>query len=585
MQQLRFVNSIGEEINFTDGVNFGITEWNGLSECELNIQSQQVPFKDGSVYLDSLLSDRELSFTVALNDKKDLNKRYELKREVISKLNPKLNQGYLYYKNDFLEKRIQVIPQLPIFPTKNYDEGGTLKFSISFIANNPYWEDIDESVFTIVKGINELKITGDVDTEVEFYIEAMGASNLVIENETTGKKLIFPNITNNFKMNLNTGSKSIKKVSKAYTVKDLSALQTIRYIQKIDDLYYIASGYNLLVTRDFINYNTVSDYLEMIYKVDKYYILGSSIFKSAGHFYITVSEDGVNFYRKEVTVTDEQGYAIFCFFSKKIIFTVDGRFCIDENLNTYETTGFAPDRPDGRIEGLTEYGDEIKVYERITTGNYYKYSIYSFDKIEHKFNYYYDFDVNVSDIYMTKFFEDFNYIYILRGISPGLLDLVKINKHTKEKTQLIIDTPEEFKSIYALRAGNIYEESIRILPNGKIWILFSNYSDELESCYIKDIESSGEYWENLKNTIYDDENVIYIDYNDGNIITCNFTENKNIDKISTELISLSDNLISTVSPNSDMDFKLVKGINSIKVTVDSGIVSGTMTYRNKYIGV
>lgn len=57
--------------------------------------------------MDNLLNDRELSITVAFNDEKDLHKRYELRRELISKLNPKLGEGYLIYENDFLTKRIK----------------------------------------------------------------------------------------------------------------------------------------------------------------------------------------------------------------------------------------------------------------------------------------------------------------------------------------------------------------------------------------------------------------------------------------------------------------------------------------------
>ena len=99
MQKLRFVNGNGIEINLTSG-RYGVTEWSGFSNADLNIQSQQVPFQDGAVFLDALYNPRELSITLAINDENDLEKRYELKRELISVMNAKLGEGYLYYKND-----------------------------------------------------------------------------------------------------------------------------------------------------------------------------------------------------------------------------------------------------------------------------------------------------------------------------------------------------------------------------------------------------------------------------------------------------------------------------------------------------
>ena len=79
MQKLIFRNGNGVEVDFTSG-DFGIVNWTGFSEADLNIQTQQVPFNDGSVYLDSLIQDRVISITLAINDEKNLEKRYTLRR-------------------------------------------------------------------------------------------------------------------------------------------------------------------------------------------------------------------------------------------------------------------------------------------------------------------------------------------------------------------------------------------------------------------------------------------------------------------------------------------------------------------------
>ena len=57
MQKLVWINSKGTEINLTSG-DYGITEWEGFSACDVEVQTQNVPFQDGSVFLDALLNNK-----------------------------------------------------------------------------------------------------------------------------------------------------------------------------------------------------------------------------------------------------------------------------------------------------------------------------------------------------------------------------------------------------------------------------------------------------------------------------------------------------------------------------------------------
>lgn len=211
MQKLVFENSNGVSVNLTDFEKYGITDWSGLSECSMDIQSQQVPFNDGSVFLDALLQDRTLSFTVAVNDGGDLQKRYELKRELISILNPKLGEGYLYYTNDYLSRKIKCIPEVPTFPTKNMDNAGTLKASISFTACNPYWESLEEKSETLKMGeLKTVNNNGDVPAQVEIDVSTFNVKNFQITNTTTGKKIKLKNeIVNPLLINTDFGNKEI----------------------------------------------------------------------------------------------------------------------------------------------------------------------------------------------------------------------------------------------------------------------------------------------------------------------------------------------------------------------------------------
>ena len=209
MQKLVFINANGVELDLTSDP-FGITEWEGFSADELNIQSQQVPFQDGGVYLDALLGERELAVTVAMNDGNDLEKRYRLRREMISKLNPKLGEGVLIYTNDFLSKQIHCIPQLPVFENHNSNDSGTPKASCSFQACNPYWEDLEETVVEIEVGLtSSITNNGDIPTQVKIEIDAE-SKNPIVMNRTTEQKIEL-NIQSENEILINTqqGQKSI----------------------------------------------------------------------------------------------------------------------------------------------------------------------------------------------------------------------------------------------------------------------------------------------------------------------------------------------------------------------------------------
>lgn len=210
MQKLRFVNGNGTEIDLTSGY-FGVTNWEGFSNIELNIQAQQVPFHDGSVYLDGLLNERELTITLAVNDNNNLELRYELRRELISALNPKLGEGYLYYKNDYLERRIKVVPHLPIFENKNSNDAGTLKASITWTACDPYWEDVEETVVNLEKNtVTNIENKGDVKSQVVVNATNQGQLSISLENIVTRKKIVVNN-DKDLTVNTNWGNKFVKE--------------------------------------------------------------------------------------------------------------------------------------------------------------------------------------------------------------------------------------------------------------------------------------------------------------------------------------------------------------------------------------
>ena len=239
MQKLIFKNANGIELNLTDGQHFGITEWAGLSADDLEVQSQQVPFQDGSVFLDAIYGQREIAVTVAMYDGGSLNKRYELRRELIKGLNAKLGEGVLIYENDFLKKQIKAVPHLPEFENHNSNDSGTPKANIVFECCNPYWEDVDYTEINLLGGQRTaIEIEGDVCSPVDIDYSGF-ASTFIIDNLTTGKSIELKDIGSNRRIDISTyvGKKSVyatelEKENKYFAIK-------CDYMQNLEDDYMI----------------------------------------------------------------------------------------------------------------------------------------------------------------------------------------------------------------------------------------------------------------------------------------------------------------------------------------------------------
>lgn len=246
MQKLIFRNANGVEVDLTSG-NFGITEWKGFSDTSLNLQTQQVPFQDGSVYLDGLLGNREISVTLAVNDNNDLEKRYELRRNLIEILNPKLGEGTLIYKNDYLMRQIKGVPLLPVFKNKNSNDKGTLKASLAWTCPNPYWEDVEEkAVFFKSYEVVEVENNGDIPVQMKIDFFTENVKNPVITRMGDGKKIAYDGIlSNNLHIDTNIGNKHVySEALKFDALKFNSDLTSVCFSKKIG--IFVASGAGIL---------------------------------------------------------------------------------------------------------------------------------------------------------------------------------------------------------------------------------------------------------------------------------------------------------------------------------------------------
>lgn len=323
MQKLIFINGNNEQINLTAG-DFGITEWAGLSANDLEVQSQQVPFQDGSVFLDAIYGQREIAVTVSMNDNNDLTKRYTLRRQLIKVLNAKLGEGVLIYENNFLRKQIKAVPHLPEFENHNSNDSGIPKANIVFECCSPYWEDVEYSEINLTGGQRtSVEIEGDVCSPVEIDYSGY-ASSLIIDNLTTGKSLELLDIGSNRRIDISTyvGNKSVyatelEKDNKYFAIKcqwmqnfgsdylvyfkfDTDNNKTTLYVEKSDGEFKIVNLPYLLSKwqnkNSFDNTSYRGNYIYYSEFVRKYYALDGNFLESTD--LINWSETSTAYYQE-----------------------------------------------------------------------------------------------------------------------------------------------------------------------------------------------------------------------------------------------------------------------------------------------
>ena len=392
MQKLVFVNGAGNEIDLTSG-NFGITNWEGLANTDLNIQTQQVPFEDGGVFLDALLEQREISVTVAIQDNNDLELRYQLKRELISALNPKLGEGVLTYTNDYLSKQIKAVPQIPIFENKNSNDAGTLKASVVFSCPSPYWEDVEENIVSF--GLQEqpiIKNEGDIPCQLKMEIVTDNIKNPTVINMNTDKEIkINGDFTENISISTEAGKKSaILNNMKIYLSNFGYNLNSICYCEDMK-LYVAVGQYGHFIKstdgkkwESIINF-TQKNILDVIY---------------ANGLFVCVGADGVIFTSSNLKTWTERVSGV----SYQL-----NRIAYSEELQLYVAVGYQgviTTSPDGttwtpRTSGVTVTLNSVKyiefVHKFVAVGNG-KHFLYSDDGETWTDYVYTNYNFNVLDL-------------------------------------------------------------------------------------------------------------------------------------------------------------------------------------------
>ena len=367
MQKLVFRNANGIELDLTTDP-FGITEWEGFSADELNIQSQQVPFQDGGVFLDALLNERTLSVTVAMNDGNDLEKRYRLRREMISKLNPKLGEGVLIYTNDFLSKQIHCIPQMPVFQNKNSNDSGTPKVSCVFTACNPYWEDLEETTVSFEIGEQPTIVNnGDVPSQIKMEWSTGGVNNGTVKNITTNKKIQYKGeLSTGLEIDTNNGNKTVISVEESF-IQNTSSTDIYDIAYSEDFEMYIAVGGQglIMLSKDLKEWTTVVGGTSQSLRSVIYCSTLKMFFIGGDNGVLLRSVDGENWVQVIQSLTNSITSVLYCAELQKIVAVGSSGYVVisQDGINWEQsTTGIS------QFLYSVCYSEELNLFVAVGTG-------------------------------------------------------------------------------------------------------------------------------------------------------------------------------------------------------------------------
>lgn len=176
MQRLTFTNSSGDSI-VLGPLPYGLTSVEGLGIPAIDIEEQEVPDTDGTIYSNGTIPPREIELTVALCSGNDLSYRYELRRDLVSVLNPKLGEGTLLYENDYISRQITCVCESAEFANKNAnDTDGSATCDVTFYCALPFWEDTAETTVSLTSGSSYTTVTVNGDVEVPVTISIVGTT-------------------------------------------------------------------------------------------------------------------------------------------------------------------------------------------------------------------------------------------------------------------------------------------------------------------------------------------------------------------------------------------------------------------------
>ena len=598
MQKLVWTNSDGESIDLTSG-NYGITNWEGFSNTPLNIQSQQVPFQDGGVFLNALLEQRELSVTLAMQDNGNLEDRYRMRRELIHALNPKLGEGYLIYKNDFTSKRIKCIAQVPIFETHNSNDSGTPKATLVWNACDPYWEDLEETSIFLKTGVRKIiKNNGEVVSGVKIDFFTNNVVNPQIKNFTENKLIkLNGNFHASINIDTNSGQKTVTSEESTFSISNISTdLRSVTYSEHLG--LFVAVGYlvgyygTIITSSDGItwtnqNIETIEDLSSIIFSehLGLFFAVGSSgaIITSSDGITWNIQTSGVSINLRSVTYSEHLGLFVAVGSSRTILTSSDGITWNIQNSGVPAT-----------LFSVT-YSEHLGLFVAVGSG---RTIITSSDGITWNIQ---NSGVEVPGALCSVTYSKNLNLFVAVGYKGIIITssdgITWTNQTSGVSTNLISVTYSENLDLF-VAIGYTIGSSRTIITS------YDGITWNIQNTGVTEDLSSIIFSENLGLFVAVGYNGTIITSYDGitwniqtsgvstNLISVTYSKNLNLfvavgeqGTILKSNFTVIENQISTLTSDSDMGFGLKIGKNEILISKSSGILSARIRFRQKYIGV
>lgn len=141
-------NSKDEEIILRDNLDFKLLDIKGLSELQIDVQSEKSPFQNGSTHLASLLDERDIEIKIAVISRSEQD--FVDKKMLLSKvLSPFKNPLRIIYSKGEYERELEAyISSYPALIAKYKNRS---HYVFDLIATKPEWKDIRMNVSNLIK--------------------------------------------------------------------------------------------------------------------------------------------------------------------------------------------------------------------------------------------------------------------------------------------------------------------------------------------------------------------------------------------------------------------------------------------------
>jgi len=241
---ISFINSEGDILSLPETNKFILNEWSGFANTAHSLKETKAPNQIGTTVINRIFQSRVIDLQFRITDR-DVQSLFNLRREVISKLNPVLKQGKLIWQqNEGTTFQINVELENVQMPGGDARGRNFQAVQVSFLASDPRWFDIEATEINLPIDSN-YSVVNSGDTKTFCEIEILGPIvNPRIMNMTSG---------NEIKINKELLAGEKVKISTEFGNKNISFInelgQNRRAMNILDldsNLFYLERGDNSL---------------------------------------------------------------------------------------------------------------------------------------------------------------------------------------------------------------------------------------------------------------------------------------------------------------------------------------------------